>query len=166
MATLLAIPVLGLMVMLQASLVSRVQLLHGSADLLLLALLAWALQERVTSAWRWAVLAGFMITIASAIPAGALAAAYLLATGVAIFLRKRVWQVPLLAMFVATFAGTLILTLASLAGRLAEGVTLPVVDVFNLITLPSLLLNFLMAVPMFIVISDLARWVHPKEIDV
>jgi cell shape-determining protein MreD len=166
MATLLAVPILGFLLILQSTLVSRVQLLHGTADLLLLALLAWTLQERVTSAWRWALIAGFLITIGSAVPPGSIAIAYLLATALALFLKKRVWQTPILAMFLSSFAGTLIVHGASLAGRLTEGVTLPLVDVFNLITLPSLLLNLLLALPMFIVISDLAKWVHPKEMDV
>lgn len=166
MATLLAIPVLSLLIVLQSSVVSRVQLLHGTADLMLLALIAWSLQERVSSAWRWALIGGFIATIGSAMPPGSLAAAYLLATGLALVLRRRVWQVPMLAMLVATFAGTVIVQVASILGRLSEGVVLPLLDVFNLISLPSLLLNLLLALPVFIVFSDLANWVHPKEIEI
>lgn len=166
MATLLAIPILGLLVVLQTTVVSRVQLLHGTADLVLLALVAWALQERVTSAWRWAIIGGFFYSIASALPLGSMAAAYLFATGLTLVVKNRIWQVPILGMLVATFASTLIAQLFSILGRLLEGVVLPLFQVLNLITLPSLLLNLLLALPVFLVISDLANWLHPKEIDV
>jgi rod shape-determining protein MreD len=166
MATLFAIPVFGILIILQATVVSRVQLLNGTADLVLLALVSWTLQERVTSAWRWAIIAGFFYTLASALPPGSMAAAYLLVTGFTLLLKKRVWQAPVLAMLVATFAGTLIGQTFSYLGRLLEGVVLPLGDVMNLITLPSLLLNLLLALPVFLIISDLANWLHPKEVEV
>jgi rod shape-determining protein MreD len=166
MATLLAFPVLGILIILQATVFSRVQLLHGTVDLVLLALIAWSLHERVTSAWRWAIIGGFFFSIASALPPGSMAAAYLLATGLTLLLRQRVWQAPVLAMLVATFAATLIAQVFSYFGRLSEGVILPVGQVLNLITLPSLLLNLLLALPVFLVMTDLANWIHPKEVEV
>ena len=48
-AILSAIPVLGLVMMLQISIASRIMLLSGNVDLLLLVLAAWGLQERVRS---------------------------------------------------------------------------------------------------------------------
>jgi hypothetical protein len=40
---------------------SRIPLLHGSADLILLALVAWALQKRVNTAWQWALIGGLAL---------------------------------------------------------------------------------------------------------
>ena len=56
---LFAFPILSLAIMLQTAIVSRINLLAGGADLMLLILAAWALQERVATAWHWAALAGF-----------------------------------------------------------------------------------------------------------
>jgi len=36
-------------------------------------------------------------------------------------------------------------------------------DVIGLITLPSLLLNMLFSIPIYVFIRDLARWVYPVE---
>jgi hypothetical protein len=51
MSILIAIPILIILVILQSAIVSLVPLLHGIADIVLLAILAWAVQDRVTSAW-------------------------------------------------------------------------------------------------------------------
>jgi hypothetical protein len=41
------------------------------------------------------------------------------------------------------------------------GVPLSIADVFGLVTLPGILLNMLLAIPVFAVMRDLARWVYP-----
>ena len=56
MRNVIAFPLLGLAVLIQSSIVSQVALLSGYADIILILLAAWALQERVTSAWQWAFL--------------------------------------------------------------------------------------------------------------
>jgi cell shape-determining protein MreD len=98
MAVLLAIPVLLTLLILQMGLVSNMPLLHGSADLLLLALVAWALNKRVRTAWLWAVLAGLMVAFVSALPPGVALVGYLVAVGLALLIRQRIWHMPLLAM--------------------------------------------------------------------
>ncbi len=59
-AILAAIPILGLTLMLQLSILSRMMLLSGNADLILLVLAAWALQERARGAWIWGVAASLI----------------------------------------------------------------------------------------------------------
>ncbi len=165
MATLIAFPILGLLVILQSAIVSQVPLLNGTADLILLALVAWTVQERVTTAWHWGLIGGIMVSLVSAIPASVALAGYLLATGAALLLKFRLWQIPLLAMLAATFFGTLIihgLTIVTL--RLNE-IAIPILDSFNTITLPSILLNLLVAVPMYALLGDLANWLYPEEIE-
>lgn len=165
MATLIAVPVLGALVILQSAVVSRVPLIFGTADVILLALIAWAVQERVTTAWHWSVIGGLMVTFVSAVPTSVIMGGYLLATGITVLLRFRVWQIRLLAMLAATFFGTLVthaLTITAL--RLNES-TIPILESFNTIILPSILLNLLAAVPMYAIISDLANWVYPEEIE-
>ena len=166
MPLLLSLPVLSLLVMLQSAVISRVHLLHGTADLVLLALAAWALQERVQTAWHWTVVGGLMIGVASALPFGAMLGGYLVITALALQLRRRVWKVPVLAMFALIFIGTLLTHAISIGALLLRGVPLPLGESLNLVTLPSLLLNYLFALPMYIAMSDLANWLYPKEIEV
>jgi hypothetical protein len=77
-------------------------------------------------------------------------------------LRTRVWQAPLLAVFSVTFLGTVILSLVSLVYLQISGVSIPFQDAFGLLTLPSVLLNLLLAVPAYAVMRDLARWTYPS----
>lgn len=166
MAYLLAIPVLGLLIILQSALISRVHLLYGTADLVLLALLAWAVQERVKSAWQWTLIGGVLVSIVSALPFGAALLGYLLATAIALALRRWVWQVPLLAMMAGTFFGTFITHTVSLAALRSVGTLIPILEAFNIVTLPSVLLNLLLAVPIYGLLGDLANWVYPEEIEI
>lgn len=166
MATLLSLPILAVLVIAQSAVVSRVTLLQGSADLILLVLVAWALQPRVQNALIWAAVGGLLISFPTALPLGVPVAGYLAATGLALILRRRVWQVPVLAMLVAIFLGTLITQgLAWISLRIL-GVPLPLLQSFYLVLLPSLVLNLLLAVPAYVLAGDLAGWLHPQEFEI
>lgn len=161
MRQLISIPILVLAVILQSAVFSRVTLLSGAADLPLVVLAAWALQEQVDTAWQWALAAGALAGFVSGMPIVVPLIAYLLVVLIAQALQRRVWQAPLLAMFVVTFVGTLLLHLLSLGTLRLLGIPLQIPDVLGLITLPAVLLNLLIAIPVFAVMRDLAVWVYP-----
>jgi rod shape-determining protein MreD len=166
MATLIAIPIFSILLILQSAVISRIALLHGTADLLLLVVIAWALQKRVETAWHWSIIAGLMFSFVSALPIGVAMLGYLLVTGMTLLLRQRVWQVPILAMLVATFLGTLVTQGLALGALRLTGDPLPILQAFNLITLPSILLNLILAIPAYALLGDLAGWLYPEELEV
>jgi rod shape-determining protein MreD len=161
---LVAIPVLGLAVMLQTSIVGRINLLNGAADLVLLILAAWSLQERVRSAWVWGVAAGLLVAFVSVVPWYVYLVGYLAIVGMARLLAHRVWQAPLLAMFTVTFIGTMVLLMLTYVERSLFEVSLPFNLSFAQIILPSILLNLLLAIPMHAIIRDLANRLYPEEV--
>ncbi len=165
MATALAVPVLGIAVLLQTTILARIPLLEGPADLVLLVLLSWSLHEQVRNAWQWALIAGLLLGWMSAIPPWVPVIAYLLATGAAWLLRRQVWQIPILALFSAAIAGTLLTHGTVYAVLRIEGRPLDLVQAFNLVTLPSLLLNLLLAIPVNGAVSELASWLYPPELE-
>lgn len=162
MQNLIAFPVIILTVILQSAVVSRVTLLSGFGDLPMVMLAAWALQEEVDSAWHWAIATGMLVGFISGLPEAVYVAGYVLVVALAKVLRRRVWQAPLLAMFSVTFAGTLVLNGLSLAVLRITGVPLTFQDAFGLLTLPGALLNLLLAIPVYAVMHDLARWAYPS----
>ena len=166
MALLIALPILGGLLILQSAVLSRVNLLQGAADLVLVALLAWTLQKRVRSAWFWAIIGGLLVGYLSALPFGVIHVAYLLAVGLAMILRQRVWELPILAMLIATFFGTLITHLVQIVALRVLGTSLPFWESLNLVTLPSVLLNLLLAIPFYAIFSDLARLLYPEPLEV
>jgi rod shape-determining protein MreD len=163
MRNIIAFPLLGLTVILQSSIISQIRLLSGYADLPLILLAAWALQDRVRSAWHWAVVVCVMIGFVSSMPWPVFVSGYIGVVYIAQILQRRVWQAPLLAMFSVTFAGTIFMHLLSFAVLRILGTPYSVGDVAGLITLPSLLLNMLFAIPVYAIMRDLARWVYPVE---
>ena len=162
MRNLIAVPIILLAVILQSAVISRVYLLSGIADLPLVMLAAWALQAEVDSAWHWALATGLLVGFISGISWIVPVVGYLAVVTLAHIFQRRVWQAPLLAMFSITFLGTIIVSLLSLVVLRLSGVPLPIGDVLGFLTLPSVLLNMLIAIPTYAVMRDLARWVYPS----
>lgn len=166
MAILIAFPILAFVLMLQTVVISTLPLVNGIADLVLLVLTAWSLQQRVRSAWAWALIGGTMVTLVSAVPMGVTLVGYLIVTGIARLMRYRVWQTPIFSMFLVTFVGSLISQGLVMVALIFEGTSLPVLDSLNLVVLPGTLLNLLLALPIYAIVSDLAQWVYPEEVEV
>lgn len=166
MTTLLAIPILFLVLMLQTIVVSSLPLLSGYADLVMLVLVAWALQARGVSPWIWSAIAGLMVGYVSAAPLGVPIAGYLVVTLIARLFRRRVWQTPVFSMFVVTFLGSLITQGLTMGALIFTGTSLPIFDSLNLVVMPGTLLNLLLALPVYAVITDLAQSVYPEEVEV
>lgn len=166
MPIILAVPVLAFVLLLQTVVVTSLPLLSGFADLMLLVLVAWALQERVKSAWVWTAVGAVMVAFVSAAPWYATIGGYLLVTLMVRLLRRRVWQTPILVMFVVTFFGSLIAQGITMAVMIFQGANLPIFDSLNLVILPGTLLNLLLALPVYAVVTDLAQWLYPEEVEV
>lgn len=160
-----ALPVLTLLVILQSTIVSSLPLLQGYADIVLLVIVAWALQERVQSAWQWSILGGLIVGFVSAMNIMIPLVSYVSITALALAIRRRIWQIPILAMFVVTLAGTLLSHFLTAFTISISGADLPWLDTLQLITLPSLFLNLLLATPVYAVVRDFANWLHPEEIE-
>lgn len=144
---------------------SRIPLLGGYADLMLVALAAWSLQERVETAWHWAIFGGLLVGWISALPWAIPVVGYLLMVALARILVRRIWQAPLLVMFAIVFIGTLLVHLLSALVLRLMGSPLIIEDALSIVTLPSLLLNLFLALPAFPIFRDLAVWVYGIEDD-
>jgi rod shape-determining protein MreD len=158
-----AIPVLGLTIILQTTIASRISLLSGNADLVLLIIAAWGLQERVRGAWIWGVLAGLLVGLISGIPWYIYLIGYLSVVGLARILVRRIWQAPLLAMFAVTLIGTLELLILMYVQRTLFEVPLAFNEAFSQVILPTILLNLLLAIPIHALMRDLALRLFPEK---
>jgi rod shape-determining protein MreD len=166
MANLVGLILFGILAIIQSTIVSAMPLLNGTADLILLFILAWALQDRISSVWQWCLIGGIFASLYSALPFGVYLIAYFICAGIARLLKQRVWKAPLLAMLAATFISTLLVLFVSLVARLISGVNLPLISVLNLIILPSLIINLILSVPIFLITHDMAGWLYPEELKV
>lgn len=160
---LIAFPLLALVVIVQSTVISRITLLAGYADLMLVVLAALAIKAEPVTAWLWAILGGAMVSFVSGLPWPVVMTGYLFIVLLAQLLRRRVWQVPLLALFTVIFIGTLSMNILTLFTLTLLGTSLSIGDTFGLVVLPSALLNLLFAIPVHVMIRDLAVWVIPVQ---
>ncbi len=163
MKNLIAVPLLALILVLQTAIVSRITLLSGSVDLMLLVIVSWSLQHQVETALHWALLGGLMVALVSGLPPYDFLAGFLVVALMARFVQSLVWQTPVLALFSVTFLGTLLTHLLSFFALRLNGSPIQFGDALALITLPSLFLNLLVVLPVYSLIRDLALWVYPME---
>jgi len=162
MRNLIAIPVIVLSVILQSAVVSKITILSGVGDLPMVMLTAWALQSDVDSAWHWAVATGALVGFVSGIHWIVPVLGYVVIVTMAKILQLRVWQAPLLAMFIVTFLGTIVMGVLSLASLRFTGVSVSLQNALGLLTLPGVLLNMLFAIPVYAVMRDLSHWMYPS----
>lgn len=148
-------------IMLQSGIASRITLFSGATDLILLFLVAVGLQNQMKHIWLWTVIAGMIISFMSAMPFFMPLFGYLAITAITQILQKRVWQTPLLAMLVAVFFGTLIQHALYILALIVAETPMSLIDSINLVTLPSLLINMLLAIPTFAVVHEIALIIKP-----
>ncbi len=151
---------------LQTVIVSRIPLLSGSADIVFLVLTAWALQDQVKNPWLWTLVGGGIISLFSAVPWFAILIGYAATTVLARLLRQRIWQTPILAMFAVTLVGTILVQGLCYAVLRINGNALDIRQSINLVILPSVILNMVLALPVHAMVSDLAEWIFPKDLQV
>ncbi|MDX1436301.1 MAG: hypothetical protein R3335_05800 [Anaerolineales bacterium] len=166
MSNFLAIPILGLAVILQTTILSRVTLLQGPADIVLLTLVSWIFLDRGHSIWLWPLTAGLLVGVFSALPFWLPVLTYTGVTGIALAMKRRVWQVPILALFTSVFFGTILTTSVAFFYLSVQGIPLNGVEAVNIILLPSIILNLILAIPVQAVLKEINRWVDPAEVEV
>lgn len=148
---------------LQTSIFSQAALISGTADLILLFFAAWSLQEQVKNRWLWAAIGGLLISIVSAMPFYAPLIGYLGVVGISKLLQRRVWQVPIQAMFIVTLVGTLFQHIVYVIALQINGAPISWAQSLDMVILPSVLLNLIFALPMYAIVNDLVGRIYPLE---
>ena len=163
MSVILSIPTLGLIAILQSSVVSRLPLNRGTADLVLVVLVAIALQKTVTTSWQWSIVGGLFMDFLSGLPFGIFTVSYLLVTGLALIIRERIWRFSFLMQLLVVFFGTMFSHVLSFLVLFLQGSEISLSIVLQVVTLPSIILNFMLSLPIFILTQDVLEQVNPQE---
>lgn len=163
MSVLVSIPLLGLVAVLQSAVVSRLPLNNGTADLMLVLLVAIALQKGVTSSWQWSIVGGLLTDFISGLPFGIFTFSYLVVTALAVVLRERIWRFSFLMQLLLVLIGTTVSHGLAYLVLFLQGSTLEVANVLRVITLPSIILNFMLSLPIFILTRDVLEGFIPQE---
>ncbi len=129
----------------------------------MLVLIAWAVQEEVDTSWQWTIIGGLMVGLLSKLPFYFYIPVYLIIIGLVRFIKNRFWQAPLIAMFITTVAGTIFVQFATLAVLQLTGTPLKLVKSIGYVILPSILLNILLSIPLYAIVTDFAQTVYRSQ---
>lgn len=162
MANYIGIPILLLAAVINATIMPELRLGNGTADLVFLMVVSWALLADVRDAMLWAVIGGVMQDVLSIAPVGtsALGLVIVAFAADAIFgtVSRRNVLVPLAVAAVGTVVYQMItLFLLRLLGLSAVGIGQGLVYV----TVPSTILNVLLILPVFRLMGAVHRRAFP-----
>jgi hypothetical protein len=150
-------------IMLQFGIVSRINLFSGTADLPLIFLASLGVLNDRKATWFWCGLAGMSISLISAMPYFVPFFAYLFVAGISQFLRKRMWETPILALFLVVFFGSVLQHQLYYIALLVDGTSISWVESLNMVTLPSILLNMLLAIPIYLLVHEISSLVKTER---
>ena len=151
---------------LQTTVFSQARLVSGTADMILLFLVAWSLQEQVKNSWLWTVIAGVFVSLVSAMPFFSPLIGYIGVVGISKGLQRRVWRTPLLAMLIVVLLGTFFQHSVYVLVLQLTGAPISWLESLDRVMLPSAILNLIFSLPIYAIAKDLAGRISPQEVEV
>jgi hypothetical protein len=165
MAGITAFLLIGIAMVLQNSIVTRLQMLQGAADLVLLVLVSWVLLADEKRHWHWGLLAGWLVGISSAVPFWVPIIGYVSFVLIISWVQRQVWQVPIWLLVTSTFFGTIFILGLEIMYMWFTAVPYDLLEMLNIVVLPSLVLNMIMILPVYALVGELTKRLFPKEVD-
>lgn len=152
--------------MVQNTIITRLNMLYGAADLMMLVLLSWVLHTTEGSHWRWGVVVGLLVGVSSAVPFWLPVIGYVVLVVVVDFVQQKIWEVPIWLLLISTFVGSFFIYGIEVVYLWISGVPLDLVEVINIVILPSLVLNMLVVLPVYGLVGEVAKSVYPREVEI
>jgi len=163
MEQLISIPVVVLLTFLQLSLSGKFMILNGFSDLIFIWMVAWINQTKINHSWLWLIMAIAVMGFVSAIPWYATAISYVSVLGIANFIKGRLWQSPLLSFLIVLIIGSLIYYFTGFISLQINGSMIQLRESFNRIILPSVVMNLVFALPIYLISRDMILWLYPNK---
>ena len=160
----LSIPVLFIAIILQTTVIPEIRVARGGPDLILMMVVSWGLLTDLDEGFWWAIVGGIYQDLSSGLPTGVSA----LALVIIVFLNKLALGtiertnifVPPLVIAVTTVLYHLLL-IAALA---ALNRPVPILPSLAEVTLPTVIFNFVLMVPMFRLMGAIFEASRPRSV--
>jgi rod shape-determining protein MreD len=166
MAVLLGIPTLALLAVLQSTVLGTFRVLDGAPDLILLAVVAWALTGRARQSMALGLIGGVLLDLLSGTPLGASAIGLILVAYLVSLSEGRFWEVHFLMPLAAVLGASLIYHAAALIVLVLLGRTPDWTYAFTRVVLPSTFLNLLLVLPVAQAAESLEATLYPPEVGI
>lgn len=154
-----------IVLMLQYGIFSRWTLLSGSADIVLLFIIALCLISNAKRLWVLVLIFGAIVGAISALPfylpVGFYFAVYLAAQQI----RKRIMQSPLLSMYLLTFVASIGWHILNISFLFIKRIPFKMDTALFEIMLPGLLLNILISIIVHAIVQESSRVITPKGVE-
>jgi len=151
-----------LAMMLQYGVFSRWMILSGSPDLVLLLVIALCLHQKNRRFWILVLIMGGVVGLVSAMPYFVPMIVYMAVYLASLGLKQRLWQTPLLGMFLLTFSATLLANLLSIAVLFVQRIPFVFSEALVNVVLPAVFLNMFLAIPVHAIVRELNVWLYPQ----
>jgi len=151
-----------LAMMLQYGVFSRWMILSGSPDLVLLLIIALCLHQKHRRFWILILIMGGVVGFVSALPFIIPMVVYMAVYLASFGMKKRVWQTPLLAIFLLTFGATILVNFLSIAVLFIQRIPFNFSIALVNVVLPSVFLNMFLAIPVHAIMRELSVWLYPQ----
>jgi rod shape-determining protein MreD len=160
----IGIPILILAAILDATLMAELRIGGGAPDLVFLLVVSWALLSTVQEAMLWAVIGGVLKDTLSVAPLGTSALGMVVVVFVADSLFGDVRRNNLVIPPVVAAVGTVVYHLGILAVLGLVGYGVPISEGLLYVTLPTVIYNLILVLPVFRVVGLIHRWLTPRRV--
>ena len=157
------LPIIAAAGLIQTSLFGNIRLLGGTSDLIMLCMIAWAINDRTKYSWILVIIGGLIMSYLSAMPMNGYLWMYLFIFGIIQFIKMRVWQMPLILMLFVTIIGTMVISGGTLGLLFLQNASVNYMDALRQIIVPSLVMNILLAIPVYAFLNDVVNTIYLNE---
>jgi rod shape-determining protein MreD len=153
---LVGLPLLALAAVVQATVLTHLHLLGGTLDLVLLLALSWTLAGEWQGGAMWGLMGGLCLDLLSGGPLGAHALGLVVVAYLASLSEGRFWRSHVLLPLATVLMSTILYHLLYLSTLAATGHAVAWLPSLTQVTLPAVLINTLLMLPVY----HLVRWLH------
>lgn len=163
MLNLLSLPIYIVLFITQSAILNRMPIMSGLPDILMLFTIGWTLHTPKSQAIGWAIVGGLIMDFASAIQLPVFTISYVIIASMSLLLSKQIEQYPIVLMLMISIAGTIIVHLITFISVATTGFILSLNEIINIVTIPSILLNLIYAIPIYGLAHELKLLLFPEE---
>ncbi len=161
----LSIPVLMVVVIVQATVMPELEIAGGIPDLVLLVVLAWTLMAGYERGLVWAFVGGILQDLISAVPLGTTSLALVIVTSLAALALGQISPRNLVYPALAALGATLVAHLVSLAVLFVAGRPLPLIATLLSVTLPGMAYNAVVMIPVYRLLGAFYVARRPRRVE-
>lgn len=159
----IAIPIMGLLAILQTAVLPRFPIAGVAPQLLFLVALAWGLLRGLQEGLIWAFIAGIWVDLFSMAPIGVSSLAFMAGVGVAILAQRILPPRRLLSVILLAGLATLVYLAVYVAMLTLLGHGISFNGLIEL--LPLILLHIVLIVPIYLLLRSILRNFRPRPVE-